>query len=56
MTSEHFETKKLRDWDRHDLLKKNKIVLLVHNCPTHPKVTDLKSVAFASLPPNTISF
>ncbi|XP_055644775.1 tigger transposable element-derived protein 4-like [Toxorhynchites rutilus septentrionalis] len=55
MTSELFE-KWLRDWDRWDLVKKKKnILLLVDNCPAHPKVTDLRSITLAFLPSNTTS-
>lgn len=54
MTSEIFE-KWLRDWDRDLVKKKKKILLLVDNCPAHPKVTDLKSITLAFLPPNTTS-
>lgn len=54
MTSELFE-KWLRDWDRDLVKKKKKILLLVDNCPAHPKVTDLKCITLAFLPPNTTS-
>ena len=35
--------------------KKGKIVLIVDNCPAHPKIKHLKAITLVFLPPNTTS-
>ncbi|XP_050338066.1 tigger transposable element-derived protein 4-like [Bactrocera neohumeralis] len=54
MTSDIF-TKWVRDWDRELKKTKKKILLLVDNCPAHPKIDDLRSITLVFLPPNTTS-
>lgn len=54
MTSDLF-IKILRDWDSELMKKKKKILLLVDNCPAHPKVSNLKNINLQFLPPNTTS-
>ncbi|XP_031336955.1 tigger transposable element-derived protein 4-like [Photinus pyralis] len=51
ITSEIFE-KILRDWDTELEKRKRKILLLVDNCPAHPKVLNLKRIELIFLPPN----
>lgn len=53
MTSALFE-EELRLWDR-ELVKKNrKIILVVDNCPAHPKIP-FQNIKLVFLPPNTTS-
>lgn len=54
MTSEIFTTE-LREWDQELLRKKRKILLLVDNCPAHPKVEGLRHIKLVFMPPNTSS-
>lgn len=51
MTSEIYTTW-LRSWDKE---LKRKILVLVDNCPAHPKVPGLKNITVEFLPPNTTS-
>lgn len=45
----------LRNLDRRFLREKNKVLLFVDNCATHPEVLYLKSITLNFLPPNTTS-
>lgn len=54
MTGAIFE-KELMQWD-HELEKqKRRILLLVDNCPAHPKIQNLQNITLAFLPPNSTS-
>lgn len=54
MTSEIF-IGELTAWDK-ELMKKNrKILLVVDNCASHPKIQNLKNIKLEFLPPNTTS-
>lgn len=44
--------KMLSDWDGEMMKQKRQILLLVDNCPTHPKVPNLKCIELVFLPPN----
>lgn len=52
MTSQIFEDE-IRKWDSE--LKGKKILVLVHNCPAHPAITDLHNIELCFLPANTTS-
>jgi len=54
MTSEIFENW-LRKLDRKFVRDGRKILMLVDNCPAHPKVQNLKAIKLKFLPPNTTS-
>lgn len=54
MTSLIFENY-LRNWDRQLKKEHKKILLLVDNCPAHPKVEGLQAIRLEFLPPNTTS-
>lgn len=54
MTSEVFR-KFLFKWDTELKLKKQKILLLVDNCPAHPDVKPLQQIKLVFLPANTTS-
>lgn len=54
MTSEIFENW-LRKLDRKFVRDGRKILMLVDNCPAHPKVQNLKAITLKFLPPNTTS-
>ncbi|CAB3222382.1 unnamed protein product [Arctia plantaginis] len=54
MTSQISE-KWLRSWDAELKSGGNKILLLVDNCPAHPKVSNLKCIKLVFLPPNVTS-
>lgn len=54
MTSELFE-KWIREWDQELRRSKNKILLLVDNCPAHPVVPNLSNIKLCFLPANTTS-
>uniref|UniRef100_H3B1Y1 HTH CENPB-type domain-containing protein n=1 Tax=Latimeria chalumnae TaxID=7897 RepID=H3B1Y1_LATCH len=41
--------------DRDMVRQKRKVVLIVDNCPAHPRITGLKAVRLQFLPPNTTS-
>lgn len=45
----------LRKLDKQFTRKGRKVIMLVDNCPAHPKVADLKSINLCFLPPNTTS-
>ena len=45
----------VREIDRKFLAEKQKIALIVDNCPAHPKVEGLKAIDLIFLPPNTTS-
>lgn len=45
----------LTDWDNELFKSKQKILLLVDNCPAHPAVRNLKAIKLCFLPPNTTS-
>lgn len=51
VTSEIFE-KILRDWDTELSHKNRKILLLIDNCPAHPKVPNLRFIQVVFFPPN----
>ncbi|XP_041372694.1 tigger transposable element-derived protein 4-like [Gigantopelta aegis] len=48
-------TEWVKDLDKSMKRQKRKILLLVDNCPAHPKVSGLTSIILAFLPPNTTS-
>ncbi|GFN91634.1 tigger transposable element-derived protein 6 [Plakobranchus ocellatus] len=54
MTSSIFETW-IRKLDRKYLLQGRSIVMVLDNCPAHPKIKDLKAIRLEFLPPNTTS-
>lgn len=54
MTGERFE-KWLKDLDKKFIKKKRKIVLLIDNCPAHPKEVKLENVKVIFFPPNCTS-
>lgn len=51
MTSIIFE-EEMTDWDRELQRSNRKILLLVDNCPAHPKLENLKNIRLVFLPPN----
>ena len=54
MTSSLFE-KIITQWDNRLFRQKKKILLLVDNCPAHPKISNLKAIKLVFLPANTTS-
>ncbi|XP_044760191.1 tigger transposable element-derived protein 4-like [Coccinella septempunctata] len=54
MTSDLF-IKFLHDWDKELQKSSRRILLVVDNCPAHPRVEDLKSIELGFLPPNCTS-
>lgn len=54
MTSEVFNNY-VRKWDEELTRKKRKIILLIDNCPAHPKIENLNSIKLVFMPPNTSS-
>ncbi|XP_041361034.1 tigger transposable element-derived protein 4-like [Gigantopelta aegis] len=48
-------TEWVKDLDKSMKRQKRKILLLVDNCPAHPKVSGLTSITLTFLPPNTTS-
>lgn len=52
MTSQLFE-EEVRKWDAD--LKDRKILLLLDNCPAHPRICNLKNIELAFFPANTTS-
>ncbi|XP_057305332.1 tigger transposable element-derived protein 4-like [Hydractinia symbiolongicarpus] len=45
----------LRELDRKFTMQERKIVMVVDNCPSHPDVSELKSINLQFVPPNTTS-
>ena len=54
MTSEIF-TRWVKKFDMKCHRQHRRVALIVHNCPAHPKIKDLKAVKLVFLPPNTTS-
>lgn len=54
MTSELF-TKLVRNWDNNLKQSGKKILLIVDNCPAHPRIEGLKVIKLCFLPPNCTS-
>lgn len=54
MTSSIFEDY-LQKWDQQLISRRRKIVLVVDNCPAHPKISTLTNIKLIFLPPNTTS-
>lgn len=54
MTGDFFKSE-LQRWD-HELMKENKkVLLLLDNCPAHPKIDTLKNIKLVFLPANSTS-
>lgn len=54
MTSDLFKSE-MQHWDR-ELIKENKkVLLLLDNCPAHPKIDSLQNIKLVFLPPNSTS-